>query len=525
MKSKLFAFFFLLAVTAGCVGGSRTYKRMVMADSLIMNEKEDAAMEILGAISNGDLKTEDERAYYNLLVTCARFRLYLPISSDSVLDESITYYKQTGNKEKLARALYYKGVIFFEFGKTEDALRCLKEAENMAKSMGNPTILNYIYMNLGTINSAIGNYVTAISYAKKSFTEAEKRGDKGVMCLSLDRIGTCFNFMNQNDSAFYYTLKNIPYVEYLKEEEKPDVLVDIAASYFNQKDFAKAEHYVRQSMAVEPTAHAYYILGSIYIMRGEAAKAWTLWNEALRTGTPELRAETMSWMADMKKEVGEYKEAAELMAKADSLNDSIRAAKEAENLLKMQDVMERDASERGIWSVFSAVVCVAVGIALVLAVLALWQRNRLGKAKRAIADGDSKMAELQGKIGELSASEKADKKEIGKLERKIGVLREKRAAILGRGRERYDGIVGGGTVAGWNKDDFEAIIEYCRTVMPDTVNSIEQSYRRITAYNVFFLLLPSLGVSDGDISRVMCVSAGAVRTMKYRLKGKLTAAR
>ena len=72
----------------------------------------------------------------------------------------------------------------------------------------------------------------------------------------------------------------------------------------------------------------------------------------------------------------------------------------------------------------------------------------------------------------------------------------------------------------WKKEDFEAAIEYCRTIMPETVNGIENSHKRLTPYNVFFLLLPHIGIADDDIPHAMNMTRGAARTMKYRLKDK-----
>ena len=55
---------------------------------------------------------------------------------------------------------------------------------------------------------------------------------------------------------------------------------------------------------------------------------------------------------------------------------------------------------------------------------------------------------------------------------------------------------------------------------PEAVNSIENSHKRLTAYNAFFLLLPVIGIADNDIPHAMNMSPGAARTAKYRLKGK-----
>lgn len=57
-------------------------------------------------------------------------------------------------------------------------------------------------------------------------------------------------------------------------------------------------------------------------------------------------------------------------------------------------------------------------------------------------------------------------------------LREKRAEILGHGRKCYEEVAGGGTTAKWKKYDFEAVVEYCRTLRPETVENIEKGYRR-----------------------------------------------
>ena len=76
----------------------------------------------------------------------------------------------------------------------------------------------------------------------------------------------------------------------------------------------------------------------------------------------------------------------------------------------------------------------------------------------------------------------------------------------------------------WKKTDFEAAVEYCRATRPEAVAEIEDGHKRLTAYNTFFLLLPAIGVGDGDIPYAMNMTPGAARTMKYRLRGKVEAA-
>ena len=240
----------------------------------------------------------------------------------------------------------------------------------------------------------------------------------------------------------------------------------------------------------------------------------------MSTGSPEIRAEAMLWTADMKKEAGEYREAAELLAKAEALDDSISKRKETESALRLQALTERAETERKAGNRLTAAIIIMLAIAAMLITLAIRLHKKMNMTKKQLSYIEELTGKYLQKINELNASKAENEKEINSLNRKITTLREKRAAIIGHGRKRYEEIREGGTVAAWKKDDFEAAIEYCRTIMPETVNGIENSRKRLTPYNVFFLLLPHIGIADDDIPHAMNMTKGAVRTMKYRLKDK-----
>lgn len=520
MTKHLVTLLLLATVIAGCGGRNDAYALMEEADSLISREQEDSALTMLNSITPDQLKTDKDRAYYNLLQTCVQYRLRLQISSTSEISKSVDYYKAAGNRRNLARALYYKGMVANEFGNVEMALTCLKEAEHTIPKYEKSDVLNYIYANLAKINNNTNNYETALNYAKNSFKTAEKRQDKSLICLSLDIMGMAYGNIEKYDSALYYAEKAIPYIKYLKREEKAGLLSSVSAAYFNVGRLYDAKRYIRQSLAVEQTPHAYYILGSIYLEQGKGDEALALWRKAAETGTPELRAETMLWTADLKKERGEYRESAELMAKAEALKDSISRAKDTENMLRLQADMRHADTERKAGERLAAIVVVAVLVATVLVVLSVYYRKRAGKAKRRLAEIGKLADKYRQRIDELSSSKVENERVINRLKRKMETLRRERAAIIGRGLKLCEDIKGGGTVTTWKREDFEAAVEYCRTMWPEAVNEIESGYKRLTPYNTFFLLLPVIGIADNDIPHAVNMSPGAVRTAKYRLKGK-----
>lgn len=516
---------FLFAISfVACKNKGQIYTQLEHIDSLLTNEDNDSALKELSDIDKSKINSAEDKAYYNLLYTETMFRLSSTQTSDTMINKSIDFYKKSNNKKKLAKALYYKGMVKYELGDVEDAIICLKKAEHIAIKTKEATVLNYIYINLSFINNVEGNNITALEYAKKSFKVAEKRKDKSMLCLSLDKISSAFTSMMEHDSAAYYSKLTTPYIKYLKKEEKPNVLTAISGSFFNIGDMANAERYIKQSIAVDTTAFALYILGSIYLEEGRTAEAEALWRKALCSDNPELRAETMMWLADVKRSEGEYRQAAELTARGETLRDSIRHQRKAEGALRLQGEAERAEAKRKADRTLAATAAAAVAVATGLAALAVYHRKRMNRTKRRLAEIKKATDAYRQKIDGLTASKGENEREIKRLRRKIETLGAQSARILGHGRKLCESIAGGGTVAKWKKTDFEAAVEYCRATRPEAVAEIEDGHKLLTAYNTFFLLLPAIGVGDGDIPYAMNMTPGAARTMKYRLRGKVEAA-
>lgn len=512
MKNILTIIFLIVAITA-CQRHSNVYMALVQADTLLAKEENDSALRQLLKIDTAMITSESDRAYYNLLYTNTLFRLQLPVNSDSAIDISIKYYEKSQDKSKLARSLYYKGMTIYERnGDIKKVIECVKKAEYIAENAGEEALLNSIYANLSTINYHTRNFNTALDYAKKSLDLSKKLGNKKMIGLSLNKISNAFTNLMQFDSSMYYSNKIIPYIKYIKSKEYVGVITNISADFYNQKKFDEAEKYAKMSLSIKPTSYAYFILGNIYIEQGKESEAFELWNRAMSKGSPIVRAEVMSWMADIKKEQGEYREAAELMTKSKAMKDSIEQSKNTEKMLSLQNEIDKAEAARQADMKLKTVAVAALALLLVI------HRRKINRSKKRLGEIERLTDRYRKEIDELSLSKDENERKIGSLSRKLDTLREQRAAIIGLGQRRYEEIIGGGNTAEWKKADFEAAVEYGRTLMPDDIAAIEKSHRRLTPYNTFFLMLPLAGLSDSDIQRAMNMTAGAVRTMRYRLR-------
>lgn len=504
-------------ILTNCSNDNDTHEKLSEIERLIEKEKYELAMNNLSDINVKRLN-EENKAYYDLLMTQANFCLDKQTDSDSLINESIRFYEENNNKILLAKAYYYKGITCYQRGNKSEGINLIKKAEHLAKGTSDLNFITKIYINLSFINIDTGNYQTGLSYAKKALQTARKANNKILIALSMNKINAAFNCMGKIDSCLVYSQKTIPYIKYLNKNDKLEVLTNISIGFVNKGLYDEAILYAKNSLEIKPNAHAYYIIGSIYFERGENRKAWQLLNDALNTNGLELKAEVLLWMADLKKEEGKYKEASELEERALATKDSIKTKQQTEHMLSLQNNAERKAADAQAQNrLVIAISAVMVVAAAVMISMLAYNRRRRNATKRQIEDISRTTEQYRQKISELDKEKDKNEKEIEKLNKKIESLKERRMTILGHGRTLYDELEKGGKTITWKKDDYEAVIEYYRTIDPKTIESIEHNYKKLTPYNIFLLIMINNGKSNDEIMQTTGISYSALRTMKHRI--------
>lgn len=504
-------------ILTNCSNDNDTHEKLSEIERLLEKEKYELAMNNLSDINANRLNNEN-KAYYDLLMTQANFCLDKQTDSDSLINESIRFYEENNNKILLAKAYYYKGITCYQRGNKSEGINLIKKAEHLAKGTSDLNFITKIYINLSFINIDTGNYQTGLSYAKKALQTARKANNKILIALSMNKINAAFNCMGKIDSCLVYSQKTIPYIKYLNKNDKLEVLTNISIGFVNKGLYDEAILYAKKSLEIKPNAHAYYIIGSIYFERGENRKAWQLLNDALNTNGLELKAEVLLWMADLKKEEGKYKEASELEERALATKDSIKTKQQTEHMLSLRNNAERKAADAQAQNrLVIAISAVMVFAAAVMISMLAYNRRRRNATKRQIEDISRTTEQYRQKISELDKEKDKNEKEIEKLNKKIESLKERRMTILGHGRMLYDELEKGGKTITWKKDDYEAVIEYYRTIDPKTIESIERNYKKQTPYNIFLLIMINKGKTNDEIMQTTGISYSALRTMKHRI--------
>lgn len=517
MRKVLLCIFTFIFIVNACTETSPTGKMLEKADTLLTQEKHDSALILLKNINVGSLNEEEK--YYNLLKTQTLYALYIPFTSDSTINSSINIFQKEGDKAKLARACYYKGAILYSYLKdTAQAVAITKKAEFLAKEINDYSLSGKIYNNLAKINSNAGNLNTALEYAKLALSCSYRTGEKSATCAALDRICYIFNAQDLLDSSFFYTKKTIPYIKYLRKEEQPGFLTNVSVGYYNKEYMKEALYYIKKSLDIRPTSHAYFLNGTILIEQGKDNEAWALWNKAKDTDNLALKTEIMQWMSDFKKEKGEYKEAILLADSINILKDSLKNKQKGESIIHIQKDIETNETDHRTHIRTITIVSLASTLIVILVLLIVFYAKRIRKAENIIAGNNKKIENYTSRLEDLTKSNKTNEREINLLKKKISDLREKNGEILGRGQKLWNDIMSGANTGLWHKSDYEAVIEYIQAKQPDITNNIKSHYRKLTASGTLYFVLKANGMDDAEIQNVMNMSAGALRTMKYRLK-------
>ena len=237
---------FLLSLTVtGCQGMSPDYDtRLTRADSLLL-QAPDSVLHLLESMETKDLKGANNRAYYALLLTQARYKGYVTATSDSAINIALDYYEHHKDEnEKLTRAYLYKGAVMEELGDVTTAMRYYKQAKTKAAPDD--------HFNQGYSRLRIGNlyrdYIVADSSDIMMFKEAlyhfKQLPDSFYILTCMAGIG-CSYVKNNQDSALHYLelAEGMAKRLHQKDMEQTSLihLADIKMFSHDRKDIAKAK--------------------------------------------------------------------------------------------------------------------------------------------------------------------------------------------------------------------------------------------------------------------------------------------
>lgn len=516
MRSLVYLLFLFVAVLSGCKGGLG-HGRLVQVDTLLRSGRLVAADSSLQRIDTAALDGAD-RAYFGLLRTATDYRLYREIRSDSLIKSSVGFYRESGDHGKLGESYFYQGMILYSLGKVDDAIVCLKQAEEQASMSRDVALEHKVYNGLVTVNYATDNHDLALKYAKKELECSRRSRNKDWMAYAYNHLSCVYDKKGLHDSALFYISKVIPYIRYVSKWSQAYHLSNIGLYYLHRGDTLKAKDFLRRSYDATPLPDTSNMLARLLFAEGRQQEAMRLLHDVLGKCDLEGQVKVREAMAELLYSVGRYKESGLAATEAATLKDSLEATRQRSKVQALQLEYDRKVAEEGKDDIIICTTAIFVTVLAAIFCAVLYYRrnaNRAGYSIRLLSD------KYKRKIAELEASGRDRTAEIEELKRQLADATTQKTDDLACGRVLYESIKAGETVAKWTKADFECFIGYYKLVNPGVFDMFERCYDGLSHVNMFFLILQDMGCGNDEIRRILGFSQGAMRAARFRIKAKM----
>lgn len=514
-------FIYILLITVAFIGCGKgaMFNRLEKTDQFLSEEKPDSAYSELDRIKVSDLKNKRDSAYYFLLKTQTLYRLYKPVTSDSMVNSSIRFYEKAGDKEKLARAYFYKGVTIYDLGQTKEALINMKKAETVALHINDTLLIHNIYEALSIFNGFGGEHELAMKYARNTLQWSYKARNKNWEAYALNNISGLFLEMNQKDSALYYANKSIHLLDYIPKSEWIYFLTNIGTSYIS-KNRKLAKHYLLESLSVHSNPYTYSALATIYASEGKEQEADSCWRMALQTKDLSLKKEVLQAMFDNRYKKQDFKAASDISKQILATAEALSEKRRSEQVRETQSVYEKEMEASRERQLVTNVTILILVFGLSMFLRQVYIKYKSAKVRNQMMQDQMLINSYTAEIERLKASSAHESQKVAELKQKLTDLQTTQSKTLFKGRELYQHLIKRESVITWRKADFTSLIEYYRLLNLPFVIHLEEDYDSLSPKYKLYEIMRHEGMTDEEIAVIMGVSTSTLRVTKTRIKGK-----
>jgi tetratricopeptide (TPR) repeat protein len=544
MKKLLYVI--LLTLLTACEYGSMS-SVLDEIDTIIVAEQYKRADSLLSLIDQSKVLTEEDISHYSLLKAQISCLLQKPDTMGLLDSVVIPYYTKINNKEKLAEAYYYKGYMELVDKNVEKAVLCYKQAESLAANSPNKRLNYKIAESLSYVNQISGNCIMQAEYAHKALAVAKSAKNGEWMAYSYYRIAVANSYLGKKDTAYYYMDKTIPLIKYVKVDDQPYFLTNIAFTYKEeQPEIAKS--LLQKALSMRDVTSAMEILADIYNKEGRRTEAYQLWKRALAVKGDLPKDNLIYSILSYDIEHGNTDHVCEQIEDIIFIKDSMLHQLRNDTIKYLQmridkEIAMHEADQRLIrwqWRLFGMVV---IAFALIIYVLIKRYTNRLKfqelesqineksewitklktkreEAERQIAElkdtkviNEQRMSELEGIVNDSNET-------IERLNLEIKQRMDQFSSRVREGRLLFDHIKDNGTTSLWANDDYQKFNEYYERIHTKAVAKLRKrrTKAQLSPHNLFYLILKDIGKTDEEVRDIMGISKEALRTLRFRTK-------
>lgn len=391
----------------------------------------DSALHILESISTSRHLTGKEQADYALLLSLAQYRCYIPVSSDSLINLAIEYYKDKNDADKKGAAFYVKGCILEEYTKDiPNALLAYKEAEMCIPDMNEKRYVARIYSSLGYINKKSFHFDPAKEYYQKAVQANIDGKDTVAYASNLLNLSTLYYTLHQADSANRCINTLIDIADSLNDLDlQVKIYNNIANRKIFEKNYAEAEKYLIHAIRLSSPHFPDKLslgLANLYAYTGQKEKADSLFTHLL--SCPDLLVRSNSYLDLLNYFLASHPQEHSYLNHYIALTDSIYKENRAEEVGKIQQKYDNEVLARTNDQLYFKWILTSVVGSLICIIAVTFLQKKWRKANAL----QKQIEELEEKKKVLTSSSQENERyviQISELESQINDLKNEKRRL------------------------------------------------------------------------------------------------
>lgn len=395
MRQIIYAIIILysILIISGCNGNKTTNKLMPELEQAekVMFDHPDSALHLLESMEIPSSRTDKENhALWCLLMTQAKYKMVMRISSDSLIQIAYDYYKPTNNTRRKAMSALYMGNVNYELGNIEEAIQYYLEGKTEVKKTDDYKTGYLIMSSLGNLYLFRNFTDYALEACSKAYDYAIKDSNKRYQMSALKFLARCYCIRHEFPKAVkaYQQCASIALeLGIEKDEYYYKIQTEIALVYANSGNLKKS---LELSKSLPTEYQSTVLIGKNYYYLNQQDSAYFYLNKSLDTNdiyTKALIYELLYKISDSPK-YHQY-----LKMYCDSLlyyNDSIIALDKGkeiiaykekynnEKLITEKQKLELEKANITYWWMFTIVIVLLLGILLIY----IYSRKRITIQKK-----------------------------------------------------------------------------------------------------------------------------------------------
>ena len=523
---------FIMSMFFSCRPDRQSVLNLQHAEAL-MDQHPDSALTLLNKITPNSLSTEDN-ARYCLLMTQAKNKNGLPLTSDSLISMAVEYYNDKKDLAIKAKTYFYAGRVNVDMQNTKQAMEYLLKAADFAEDGKDYKLQYLIYYYLGNLYLNESLYDSALKMYQQAFYYSRLQNNKDYMVYALRNVAFTYSGKGDNRNALVYYFKALNILSKSDTATLVTLLNEIGGRYNDLGDYSHALKIVNRAINIDQDSskslYSYFVKADIYFNINQFDSASYYYNKTIYSLDFYTKTDSYNKLSKVERLRGNKDKALFYNDVYLQCRDSLEKQLHSEMVIKMQNIYQHKKSVEKIQYltleknqqkiILYLISAISVSVLLFLASMLLLYRSRKERQTRELES-----AVQQEKEEAQIAKARLQESELIRI-KKEKMLLEKEMELRSDFFNRLNNLTFPFLSSGQNKnatirltdDDWDSIVKNTDAAFNHFSTRLVKAYPELKRDEILFCCLIKMKLGLGTLSSVYSLSKDAISKRKERIK-------